>query len=95
MYIDADTVLTAAKLVTAVGALGGVVVWCIRFVDRQKKQGAELVAIQRELVVICRGLRACLQGLKEQGCDGPVEEALDFLNKHLNGEAHDHPHVLK
>lgn len=93
MYIDANTVLTAAKLISAFGVLGGVVVWCIKFVERQKKQGAELIAIQRELVMVCRGLRACLQGLKEQGCDGPVEEALDLLNKHLNGEAHDQPHL--
>lgn len=29
-----------------------------------------------------------LSGLKEQGCNGRVTEALDALDKHLNKEAH-------
>jgi hypothetical protein len=32
---------------------------------------------------------ACLKGLKEQGCDGPVTEALGKLEAHLNQAAHD------
>ena len=32
---------------------------------------------------------ACLRGLKEQGCDGPVTAALDKLEKHLNQAAHE------
>ena len=41
--------------------------------------------------VCCYGILACLRGLKEQGCDGPVTEALDKLEKHLNMAAHDQP----
>jgi hypothetical protein len=33
-------------------------------------------------------MRACLSGLKEQGCNGPVTQALDALEKHLNKQAH-------
>ena len=32
---------------------------------------------------------ACLKGLKEQGCNGPVSAALDKLEKHLNQAAHE------
>ena len=31
---------------------------------------------------------ACLKGLKEQGCNGPVSEAIDKIEKHINKKAH-------
>ena len=34
------------------------------------------------------GVLACLKGLKEQGCNGPVTEAIQTIEKHLNVEAH-------
>lgn len=39
---------------------------------------------------ICYGLRGALQGLVEQGCNGPCKDALDKLDKHLNKSAHPH-----
>lgn len=71
------------------GGIGGVVVWRIKFVDRQKKQDKELAAIRKEQTLICYGVLACLKGLKEQGCNGPVTAALDKLEKHLNQAAHE------
>ena len=38
--------------------------------------------------MLCYGIKACLQGLIEQGCDGPCKEALTKLDKHLNQAAH-------
>ena len=35
-----------------------------------------------------RGVLAALKGLAEQGCDGPVHDAIDTLEKHLNIQAH-------
>lgn len=87
--IGTDTVIRAASLLAALGALGGVVVWCIRFVERQRHQDREIAAIRREQTLICYGVLACLKGLKEQGCNGPVSAALDKLEKHLNQAAHD------
>ena len=87
--ISADTIVKIAALLTALGVIGGVVVWCIKFVDRQQKQDKELAAIRREQTLICYGVLACLKGLKEQGCNGPVTAALDKLEKHLNQAAHE------
>lgn len=89
MYIDATTIISAASVITALTVLGGVVVWCLKFVERQKKQDLELAQIRKELTLICFGTTACLQGLKEQGCDGKVTDALNRLEKHLNNQAHD------
>lgn len=88
MYVDVDTVIKAAALLTALGVIGGVVIWCVRFVARQKRQDREIAAICEEQTMICFGVLACLKGLQEKGCNGPVSEALGKLEKHLNRQAH-------
>ena len=87
--ISADGIIKLAALLAAVGGIGGLVVWCIKFVDRQKKQDQELAAIRHEQTLICYGVLACLKGLKEQGCNGPVTAALDKVEKYLNQAAHE------
>ena len=87
--INAEAIMTASAVLAALGGIGGVAVWCLKFVDRQKKQDHELAAIRREQTLICYGVLACLKGLKEQGCNGPVTAALDKLEKHLNEAAHE------
>ena len=89
MYIDVDTIIKISAVLAALGGIGGVVVWCIKFVDRQKKQDKELAAIRKEQTLICYGIMACLKGLREQGCNGPVTDALGKLEKHLNQAAHE------
>lgn len=84
-----DAVAKLAGLLTALAGIGGAAAWCIHFVDRQRKQDRELAAIRREQTLICYGILACLKGLKEQGCNGPVTAALDKLEKHLNQAAHE------
>ena len=87
--INADMLIELAALLTALGVIGGVILWCIKFVQRSRRQNEELKAIRREQTLICYGLLACLQGLKEQGCNGPVTEAMNRIEEHLNQAAHD------
>ena len=44
---------------------------------------------QEEQTLVIYGLLACLKGLAEQGCDGPVSEAIDKIEKHINLKAHE------
>ena len=55
-----------------------------------RRQSEFINAIQKEQQIICYGLRGALQGLVEQGCNGPCRDALDRLDKHLNKNAHPH-----
>lgn len=87
--ISVAGVIQAAALAAALGTLGGLALWCVRFVERQKRQDKELAAIRKEQTLICYGVKACLQGLQEQGCNGPVTDALNKLDKHLNQAAHE------
>lgn len=88
MYIDIETLNTIAKLLTSLGIISGVIVALYKFTERDKRQSKVIKSIQEEQTVLCYGIRACLQGLAEQGCDGPVHDALDKLDKHLNKKAH-------
>ena len=89
VIINADTRISLAELLTALGVIGGVILWFFKFVQRSRRQNEELRAIRREQTLICYGLLACLQGLKEQGCNGPVTEAMKRMEDHLNQAAHD------
>ena len=86
--LSAATVITAAALISGLGVIFGVVAWAIRFVDRQKAQDKEIKAIKEEQTVLVYGVLACLKGLREQGCNGPVTKAIEKMEKHLNIEAH-------
>lgn len=83
-----QTLITAAAVVAALGAIGTNLAKGIRWMDRQKAQDKEIKGIKEEQSLITYGLLACLKGLKEQGCDGPVTEAVDKIEKHLNVKAH-------
>ena len=43
---------------------------------------------QEEQALLTYGVLACLKGLSEQGCDGPVSEAINKIEKHINEKAH-------
>lgn len=45
-------------------------------------------AMKKEQTLLVYGILACLKGLKEQGCNGPVTEAINKIEKHLNQKAH-------
>lgn len=60
-----------------------------RWTLRQREQDEELRAIRKENTLLTYGVLAYLKGLEEQGCDGPVHEAIDRIEKDLNLRAHD------
>lgn len=60
-----------------------------RWTLRQREQDEELRAIRKENTLLTYVVLACLKGLEEQGCDGPVHEAIDRIEKDLNLRAHD------
>lgn len=45
--------------------------------------------LNEELCLITYAMLACLDGLKQLHCNGPVSEAHNKLEKHLNMSAHD------
>ena len=74
--------------VAALVALLGYLFKGYEFVQRQKRQDELIGAIQVEQQLLTYGVLACLKGLKEQGCNGPVTEAIGKIEAHINEEAH-------
>lgn len=86
--LNAQTIITIGGVLTALGVIWKAAGRLGTFLQRQKRQDEELAHIRAEQQLICYGILACLKGLKEQGCNGPVTEALNKLEKHLNAAAH-------
>lgn len=88
MYVDWQTIITAAAVIAAVVAFGTYFAKVHNWVLQQNKQDSDISGIKRELQITTYGLLACLKGLAEQGCDGPVREAIVKIEEHLNTNAH-------
>lgn len=88
MMVTADTVIKAAALIAAAGTLLGAIVAVYKVIENNKKQNEVIKQMQEEQTIICYGLKGALQGLIEQGCNGPCKDALSKLDKHLNQKAH-------
>ena len=89
MTVTAQTIITAAAVLAAIIAIFKYYNKVYDLVRQQKDQDNDIKAIKKEQTLIVYGLLACLKGLSEQGCDGPVTDAVSKLEKHLNQAAHD------
>lgn len=95
-----QSIITAAAFVAAVVALVTYFSKIVHWVDKQNKQDEEIKklkthheddikAIKSEQTLLVEGILACLKGLKEQGCNGPVTVAIDKYESYLNKKAHE------
>ena len=48
-----------------------------------------MASFRKEQQLLTYGSLACLKVLKEQGCNGPVTEAVNKIEKYLNQKAHE------
>lgn len=87
--INADTLIKAAAVISAVLAIAGVVFAVYRWYLRQNKQNDEIKKIKSENTLICYGLSAALDGLIQLGANHSVTMAKEKLDKHLNQQAHE------
>ncbi len=83
-----ELILTIASIITALGIISGAVFSGYRWYLKKNKQDQDIKEIKREQVILIHGVLACLKGLKEQGCDGPVTSAISEIEVHLNKRAH-------
>ena len=89
MFIDADFIIRLATILGAFATLGTMLYKSFRWMERQKRQDLEIENIKKEQCIMCYGLLATLDGLKQLGANGNVTDAYQKLEKHLNQTAHD------
>lgn len=83
-----STIVTLAAVVGAVVTLFKYYNKGYDLVKHQKEQDKFIADTQEELALLTYGVLACLKGLKENGANGPVTEAIDKIEKHINQKAH-------
>jgi hypothetical protein len=92
-------VITAFAFVGAVVGFATYFTHVVRWVDKQNQQDVkiqklekhheeDMTGIREEQTLLMYGVLACLKGLKEQGCNGTVTEAIAKYEKYLNEKAH-------
>ena len=81
-------ILTIASVITALGVILGAVFAFHNWLLKREKNDTDIKAIKEEQSILTKGVLACLKGLKEQGCDGPVTSAIIEIEDHINKQAH-------
>ena len=83
-----EIITAVAGVITALGVIFGVLFAVYKWYLKQEKQDKDIKAIKEEQFILTQGVLACLKGLQEQGCDGPVTSAIKQLETHINKQAH-------
>ena len=83
-----ELITAIAGVVTALGVIFGLLFAVYRWYLKQEKQDTDIKFIKEEQILLTQGVLACLKGLQEQGCDGPVTVAIKQIERHLNQQAH-------
>lgn len=83
-----QTIISIAAVITAITTVFGRYNKLYDWIKKQEEQDKAIKDIQEEQTLLTYGVLACLKGLKEQGADGPVTEAIDKIEKHINEKAH-------
>lgn len=86
--VSADTIITIAAVIGALGVIFGVVFAVYRWYLKQEKQDKDLAHIKEEDTLIVFALSACLDGLLQLGANHTVPIAKDKLDKYINQRAH-------
>ena len=88
MTITVSTIITAAAVISAIGAIFGAVFAAYRWYLKQERQDIDIAHIKEEDTLICFALSACLDGLQQLGANHTVPIAKEKLDKFLNKQAH-------
>ena len=83
-----EIIITTASVVTALGVIFGILFAFFKWLMKRDKNDVEIREIKEEQTILTKGVLACLKGLKEQGCDGPVTIAISEIEDHINKQAH-------
>ena len=81
-------IISIASVITALGVILGVILSVHKWYLKQEKQDDDIKVIKEEQSILTQCVLACLKGLKEQGCDGPVTLAIEKIESYINQQAH-------
>ena len=83
-----EIIITTASVITALGVIFAILFGFFKWLMKRERNDVEIKEIKEEQSILTKGVLACLKGLKEQGCDGPVTLAITEIEDHINKQAH-------
>jgi len=57
--------------------------------EEDKVQNSDIEESKQERLILLQGQLACLKGLKEQGCNGPVTKGISDIENYLIKKSHE------
>lgn len=88
MTITIDMVITAGKVITALGAIFGLIFGAYKWYLKQNTLKGDIAQLKEENTLLVFALSACLDGLLQLGANHTVPIAKDKLDKYINQRAH-------
>lgn len=89
MYINSDTIITAASVITALVAIFAAIFAVYSWYLKQEKQDKDIAGIKEEMTLLCFCMSATLDGLIQLDCNHSVPVAKEKLDKYINKKAHE------
>lgn len=89
MYINADTIITAASVITALVVIFSAIFGAYRWYQNQNRQDKDIARLKEEMTLIVYCSSATLDGLMQLGANHTVPIAKDKLDKYINLKAHE------
>ncbi len=83
-----ETLISVAAVISALTVIFNLMFMVHNWYLKNEKQDKSIKEIKEEQSILTNGVLACLKGLKEQGCNGPVTEAINHIEEHINKQAH-------
>lgn len=91
--LDAEMIVTGLSviitIITLIKYYNKAHGWFMKKDNKENDQDNDIQSIKDEQEVLTKGILACLKGLHEQGCNGPVTKSIQEIEEHLNAKAHD------
>lgn len=87
--LNPDLIITFVALVTALITMITYINKIHDWIQKMDSQEKEIKGIKEEQRILVGGILACLKGLKEQGCNGPVTKGIADIENYINKKAHD------
>lgn len=96
--------ITLGQIVSAIALIGSISAFFIAILNWYKKTIADklnnfeqrITSLEKdskdnkqENLILLKGQLACLKGLKEQGCNGPVTQSINEIENYLLNKSHD------
>lgn len=92
-------VIELSKVIGAVSVILGTIIGVYKLYDKLIDKLSELERrvsrlekenqnIEKENALVIYALGACLDGLRQKGCNGKVTTAIDKISKYINNAAH-------